>query len=97
MALDHYLTYTLHHTNMEILTWIILGTVAGGIVAYASQEKNRVYIYCLLGVLGAMVAGGISNIFSLKYIAGIYDETVVIIVIGAGTVIWLGRKLLVKS
>lgn len=83
---------------MEVVIWIVLGVIAGGIVAYIMQGKNDEYIIdSVLGIIGAIVAGLIVQKFSLQHIAGIYDETILVTVIGAGIVIWLGRKMLIKS
>jgi uncharacterized membrane protein YeaQ/YmgE (transglycosylase-associated protein family) len=83
---------------MELFIWIIFGALAGSIVSYTMQGENSEYIInSILGIIGAIVAGFIVQIFSLQQVAGFYDETIVATVIGAGLVIWLGRNMLIKS
>ena len=98
MVLDHFSQHMLQRANMELFTWIILGVLAGSIVANALQEKHSEYILdSILGVIGATLAGFIVQIFSLQHIGGIYDETIVVTVLGAGIVIWFGKKVLIKG
>jgi uncharacterized membrane protein YeaQ/YmgE (transglycosylase-associated protein family) len=84
---------------MEMVTWVILGMVSGGLVASILENDQYVarYIDVVLGVIGAVVAGIIATIFSMQHVAGVYDETILLSVVGAGILIWVGRKVFVKK
>lgn len=84
---------------MEMVTWVILGMVSGGLVASILENDQYLprYLDVVLGVIGAVLAGIIATIFSMQHIAGIYDETILLSVLGAGMLIWVGRNVFVKK
>lgn len=84
---------------MELLIWILLGMTAGAIVTTVMHDDTTLvgFIDIFLGVVGAVIAGLLTNMFTMRNVAGLYDQTILLAVIGAGILIWLGRTIIVKN
>jgi len=84
---------------MQVFFWLLLGLLAGGIVAISFKDTKKLVIFfdLLLGAVGAIVGGLLTNIFTWQHVAGVYDETILLVVLGAGFLIWIGRAVLVKN
>jgi len=79
---------------MEIFLWIILGSLAGSIVAAGIKDGGKTIHVSdiILGSIGAVVGGLFTKYVAGNDVVGLYDETIVFAVFGAGVLIWLGRK-----
>lgn len=66
-------------------------------VALHDARKFVLFLDIILGAIGAMVAGFVADTFTLQNVAGLYDETILLAVIGAGLLIWLGRTIVIKN
>jgi uncharacterized membrane protein YeaQ/YmgE (transglycosylase-associated protein family) len=79
---------------MPLITWIVLGLIAGFI---ASKIVNRtgegVVIDVLLGIVGAIVGGWLFNVFGMRGVSGLNLYSMVVAVIGAGVVLVLYHAL----
>lgn len=84
---------------MELLIWILLGMISGMLVASIMHDGESFIGLAdvLLGMLGAVIAGIITNIFTSQNVAGLYDQTMLLAVIGSSILIWLGRKIILNS
>ena len=84
---------------MQILVWIFLGLVSGGIVAATLHDTRKFVLFLdvVLGAIGAVIAGIVTNAFTLQNVVGLYDETILLAVLGAGLLIWLGRSIITKT
>jgi len=80
---------------MEIFLWIILGSLAGSIIAAGIKDGGKVIKISdiIMGSIGAVVGGLFTKYITSRDVVGLYDETIVFAVFGAGILIWLGRKL----
>jgi uncharacterized membrane protein YeaQ/YmgE (transglycosylase-associated protein family) len=73
---------------MPLITWIVLGLIAGFI---ASKIVNRtgegVVIDVLLGIVGAIVGGWLFSVFGMRGVSGLNLYSMVVAIIGAGVVL----------
>ena len=84
---------------MGIISWIILGLIAGFI---ASKILNRtgsgLIMDLVLGMVGAAVGGLIfSGVFGMRGVTGLNIWSIIVSVIGAIIVLWVYEKLIAKS
>ena len=84
---------------MGIITWIILGLIAGFI---ASKIVNRtgsgLILDLVLGMVGAAVGGFIfSGLFGMSGVTGLNIWSIIVSVIGAAIVLWVYERLVAKS
>lgn len=70
---------------MGILTWIILGLIAGVLakLVMPGRDPGGIIITIVLGIAGAMVGGFISSAVGFGSVTGVDFRSVVIAVIGA--------------
>ena len=73
---------------MSILTWVVLGLVAGFIASLIMQGRgNGIVINLVLGVAGAFVGGGVFHYFGKVGVTGFNLWSVVVASVGAILVI----------
>jgi uncharacterized membrane protein YeaQ/YmgE (transglycosylase-associated protein family) len=74
---------------MSILVWLALGLIAG---FAASRIVNRtgmgIAVDILLGIVGALVGGGIMRFFGLAGVSGLNLYSVLVAILGAVVVLW---------
>jgi uncharacterized membrane protein YeaQ/YmgE (transglycosylase-associated protein family) len=79
---------------MPLITWIVLGLIAGFI---ASKIINRtgegVVIDVLLGIVGAIVGGWLFSVFGMRGVSGLNVYSMVVAVVGACVVLVLYHAL----
>ena len=79
---------------MGIITWIVLGAIAGFLANMVVGGREGVIGTIILGIVGAVVGGYIaSSIFHKGDVTGINLESVVIAVLGAILVLFVWRAL----
>jgi uncharacterized membrane protein YeaQ/YmgE (transglycosylase-associated protein family) len=76
---------------MDILLWIILGAVAGWIADMIMKSDHGVIEDIILGVVGAFVGGFILNFLGQSGVTGFNIYSLIVAVIGAVVLIFLGR------
>jgi uncharacterized membrane protein YeaQ/YmgE (transglycosylase-associated protein family) len=76
---------------MNILLWVILGAVAGWIADMIMQSDRGVIEDIILGIVGAVVGGFILNFFGQSGVTGFNIYSLIVAVIGAVVLIFLGR------
>jgi uncharacterized membrane protein YeaQ/YmgE (transglycosylase-associated protein family) len=84
---------------MGVITWIILGLIAGFI---ASKILNRtgsgLILDLVLGMVGAAVGGFIfSGLFGMSGITGLNIWSIIVSAIGAVIVLWVYEGLVARS
>jgi uncharacterized membrane protein YeaQ/YmgE (transglycosylase-associated protein family) len=84
---------------MGVISWIILGLIAGFI---ASKIVNRtgsgLILDLVLGMIGAAVGGFIfSGLFGMSGVTGLNIWSIIVSVIGAAIVLWVYERLVAKS
>lgn len=80
---------------MNILMWILLGAIAGWLASLImkTDAKQGTVADIVLGVLGAVVGGFAMNIFGQPGVTGFNFYSILIAVLGAIIVIYLGRAM----
>jgi uncharacterized membrane protein YeaQ/YmgE (transglycosylase-associated protein family) len=70
---------------MGILTWIVLGLVAGALAKFImpGRDPGGIIVTIILGIVGAVVGGFIGTLLGFGDISGFDFRSVVIAVIGA--------------
>jgi uncharacterized membrane protein YeaQ/YmgE (transglycosylase-associated protein family) len=76
---------------MSILLWIVLGAIAGWIADLVMKSNHGVLEDIILGIIGAFVGGFVMNMLGQPGVTGFNLYSVVVAVIGACAVIFLGR------
>jgi uncharacterized membrane protein YeaQ/YmgE (transglycosylase-associated protein family) len=84
---------------MGVISWIILGLIAGFV---ASKILNRtgsgLILDLVLGMVGAAVGGLIfSGLFGMRGVTGLNIWSIIVSVIGAVVVLWIYEKLIAKA
>lgn len=78
---------------MNILIWIIFGAIAGWIADVIMSSNHGVLEDIVLGIIGAFIGGFIFNSFGQPGVTGFNLYSVIVAVIGAVVLIFLGRLL----
>ncbi len=76
---------------MNILLWIILGAVAGWLAGVFMKSDNGTMGDIVLGIVGAFVGGFLMNQFGQPGVTGFNLYSLIVAVIGAVVVIFIGR------
>ena len=76
---------------MNILLWIVLGAVAGWIADMIMKSDHGVLEDIILGIVGAFVGGFILNFIGQSGVTGFNIYSLIVAVIGAVVLIFLGR------
>jgi uncharacterized membrane protein YeaQ/YmgE (transglycosylase-associated protein family) len=76
---------------MNIILWIILGAAAGWIADMITTSAHGMLEDIILGVIGAFVGGFILNFFGQPGVTGFNIYSLIVAVIGAVVLIFLGR------
>ncbi len=78
---------------MNIILWIILGALAGWIAGMIMVSTHGLLEDIILGIIGAFLGGFIMDLLGYAGITGFNVYSLVVAVIGAIIVIYLGRLL----
>ncbi len=78
---------------MGIILWIIFGALAGWIasVVMKTDSNQGTGLDILMGIVGAMVGGFLMNLVGQSGVTGFNLYSLIVAVIGASVVIYLGR------
>lgn len=75
---------------MGILSWIILGLIAGFIGSkIVNSSGSGVMMDIVLGIVGAVVGGVIFNFFGAQGVTGLNIYSMIVAVVGAVAVIYV--------
>lgn len=80
---------------MNILLWIVFGALAGWIASLimGTDARQGAIANILLGIVGGLVGGLIMNVFGVQGVSGFNAYSLVVAVLGAVSLIWVGRAL----
>ena len=76
---------------MNILLAIILGAIAGAIASAVMRSPNGILMDIVLGIVGAFVGSLLMNAFGAPGTTGFNLYSLIVSVVGAIAVIFLGR------
>lgn len=75
---------------MSIVSWIVLGLIAGFIASrLVNRQGSGLWLDIVLGVVGAIVGGVIFSAFGATGITGLDLYSMVVATIGSVVVLWL--------
>lgn len=79
---------------MEIISWIVLGAIAGFLANMVVGGREGVILTIILGIVGAIVGGYVAAaVFHKGDVTGVNIESIVIAVLGAILVLFVWRAL----
>jgi uncharacterized membrane protein YeaQ/YmgE (transglycosylase-associated protein family) len=78
---------------MGIILWIIFGAIAGFVASHLMGSGEGLLWNIVLGVVGALIGGFIMNAFGEPGITGFNIYSLIVAIVGAIIVIWIGRLL----
>ena len=76
---------------MGILLWIVFGALVGWLASMIMKSGGGILMDTVLGIVGAVVGGFIFNLFGGQGITGFNLYSIIVAVIGAVIVVWVGR------
>ena len=77
---------------MGIISWIVLGAIAGWVTNLIMGGKEGVIATIILGIVGAVVGGWLAGtVLKLADVTGVNVESIVVAVIGAVIVVAVYR------
>lgn len=81
---------------MGIILWVILGALAGWIASLIvkTDDEQGFLADVVLGILGAVVGGFVFNLFGASGVNGFNLYSLLVAVVGAVIVVFIGRALL---
>jgi uncharacterized membrane protein YeaQ/YmgE (transglycosylase-associated protein family) len=84
---------------MGVISWIILGLIAGFIAGkILNRTGSGLIMDLVLGMVGAAVGGFIfSGLFGMSGVTGLNIWSIIVSVIGAVIVLWIYEKLIAKT
>jgi uncharacterized membrane protein YeaQ/YmgE (transglycosylase-associated protein family) len=80
---------------MGILSWIILGLIAGALGKWImpGDDPGGIIVTILIGILGAVVGGFIGSLIGFGGISGFDFRSLIIAIVGALLCLFIYRKL----
>jgi uncharacterized membrane protein YeaQ/YmgE (transglycosylase-associated protein family) len=84
--------------TMGILTWIILGLIAGVIakLIMPGDDPGGFIITILLGIAGALAGGFIASALDLGGVSGLNIWSIIIAILGAILLLWIYRLVMAR-
>jgi uncharacterized membrane protein YeaQ/YmgE (transglycosylase-associated protein family) len=76
---------------MGILLWIIFGALAGWIASMIMKTEAGAMMDIIMGIVGAVVGGFLMNMIGQSGVTGFNLYSIIVAVIGAIVVIYIGR------
>ena len=76
---------------MSLLTWIIFGAIAGWLASILMKSDGSLVSDIVMGIIGAMVGGWVFNALGGDGVTGFNLYSIIVAVIGASIIIFLGR------
>lgn len=78
---------------MNILLWIIFGAIAGWVADIVMSSSHGLIEDVVLGIIGGFIGGFIFNWFGSPGVTGFNLYSLIVAVIGAAVLIFIGRLL----
>lgn len=78
---------------MGLLLWIIFGALAGWIASMIMKTGSGAIMDIIMGIVGAVVGGFIMNLLGQSGVTGFNLYSMIVAVIGAIVVIYIGRMM----
>ena len=84
---------------MGILTWIIVGLIAGAIAKaiHPGEDPGGFFVTILIGIAGAVVGGWISSLLGFGGVDGFNIGSLFVAILGSVLLLFIYRKVSTKS
>lgn len=84
---------------MGIISWVILGLIAGALakLLLPGRDPGGIIVTIGIGIAGAVVGGIIASAVGLGTVTGINLGSIVIAIAGSMLLLWLYRRLSARS
>lgn len=79
--------------RMGLITMIILGGLAGWIASLVTKSSTGILMDIILGIVGAIAGGFLMSFFGQPGITGFNIYSLIVAIVGAVILIWIGRLL----
>ena len=78
---------------MNVFLWIVFGALAGWLasIIMRNNANQGLLMDIVMGIIGALAGGFIMNIFGQPGVTGFNFYSLLIAVLGAAALIWIGR------
>lgn len=77
----------------HLIAWILFGALAGWLTAKLMHLKTGFWMNVILGIVGALVGGWVVQLIGGSGVTGFNIYSLIVAVLGACLLTWLGRKL----
>ncbi len=78
---------------MGIILWILFGALAGRIASVIMKTDAGAITDIIMGIVGGVIGGFIMNLFGQAGVTGFNLYSIIVAVVGAIVVIYIGRML----
>jgi uncharacterized membrane protein YeaQ/YmgE (transglycosylase-associated protein family) len=83
--------------HMSIISWIILGLIAGFIGSkIVNAEGQGFWLNIALGIIGALVGGFLFDFFGATGITGLNIWSIIVAIVGSVVVLWAYNALMAR-
>lgn len=83
---------------MGILSWIILGAIAGALAKYLMKSDEEGWVFTIvLGIVGAFVGGYVGSFFGIGSVSGFGLSSIAVATGGAVLLLFVSRLIKKKS
>lgn len=76
---------------LGILSWIIVGGLAGMLAQYLMGEESGCLVTVLIGVVGAVIGGLVLNLFGIGGVNGLSLWSIIVATLGAAILLGVFR------
>lgn len=76
---------------MNLILWIVLGGFSGWIASAVMKTSNTLLTDVILGIIGGLIGGFLASLAGFSGVTGFNIYSLVVSVVGAVVLIWLGR------
>jgi uncharacterized membrane protein YeaQ/YmgE (transglycosylase-associated protein family) len=76
--------------NNTLVTWIVVGAIAGFIASILTGSREGLVMMVVLGIVGAVVGGWVAgNVLKIANVNGVNTTSVIVAVVGALIVVFV--------
>jgi uncharacterized membrane protein YeaQ/YmgE (transglycosylase-associated protein family) len=76
--------------NMTLLTWVVVGAIAGFLASLITGSREGLVMMVILGIVGAVVGGWLAiNVFKISGVTGVNTNSIIVAVVGAVIVVFV--------
>jgi len=82
---------------MSIISWIILGLIAGFIGSkIVNRQGQGFWLNIALGIIGALVGGFLFDLFGATGVTGLNIWSMIVAIVGSVVVLWVYNALMAR-